>query len=119
MITETQFKEIYSRYQSSGLPIRSFCMNEGINESKFYYWKKRLRLSPSGGFSFIPVRLESGKPDLVSTGNPPANPVFSFPSTCNSNCDCSFEITYPNGTRLKFSGSFDYDSVKSLVLLNR
>jgi len=119
MITESQFKEIYSRYQSSGLTIRSFCMNEGINESKFYYWKKRLQRNFPGGFSFIPIRVESGKQGLASTENPPANPVFSFPSTCNSNCDCSFEIIYPNGTRLKFSGSFDYDSVKSLVLLNR
>jgi len=118
MLTEPQFKEIYARYQSSGLPIRSFCQNEGINESKFYYWRKRLQRFLPGGFGFIPVKMEERKEDISQSVLPSLNPVFSVRSG-TSDDSCSFEITYPNGTRLKIAGKADYDMVKSLVLLNR
>ena len=118
MLTETQFKEIYTRYQSSGLTIRSFCINEGINEAKFYYWKKRMQRLLPGGFGFIPVKVERDNQGLSASGHSPVNPVFSSVSG-ESACNCSFEITYPNGTRLQFSGGCDYELVKSLVLLNR
>jgi hypothetical protein len=118
MITETQFKEIYSRYQSSGLSIRSFCKNEGICEAKFYYWKKRLQRFLPGGFGFIPVKIEERKEGLTQPGDSSLNPVFSVRSGTSADT-FSFEITYPNGTRLKIAGSADYDLVKSLVLLNR
>ena len=120
MITETQFKEIYVRYQSSGLTIRSFCTNEGINESKFYYWKKRLQplLPANSHLGFIPVKVDANRPGLLPAGYSSANPVFTS-VTGNAESNSSFEITYPNGTRLKFSGSADYESVKSLLLLNR
>ena len=117
MITETQFKEIYSRYQSTGLTIRAFCNNEGINEAKFYYWKKRIQRLLPNSFSFIPVKMENSKQGL-STSCPATNPVFSSVSK-TEDCNCSFEITYPNGTRLQFSGTSDYELVKSLLLLNR
>lgn len=122
MLTETQFKEIYSSYESSGLSIRSFCRNEGINEAKFYYWKRRLKhfLSPSSGF--IPIQIESGRTGLsaMSQGKFPTgfNSVFnSLPeSPISSSC---FEIVYPNGTRLKLQGIADYELIKSLILLTR
>jgi len=118
MITETQFKEIYARYQSTGLTIRAFCDNEGINEAKFYYWKKRIQRLPPSTFSFIPVKMESSNQGLSTLGHSPSNPVFSS-AFSNEDGNRSFEITYPNGTRLQFSGSADYELVKSLLLLNR
>ena len=117
MMTETQFKAIYSRYQSTGLPIRSFCMNEGINEAKFYYWKKRIQGLLPGSFGFIPVKIEN-KYELTTEGHPPLKPVSSSESN-TADSQCRFEITYPNGTRLKLLGAVDYALVKSLVLLNR
>jgi hypothetical protein len=120
MITETQFKEIYSRYQSSGLTIRLFCHNEGMYEARFYYWRKRLQrfLPGAGGFGFIPVKMEERKEELPQAALPSLNPVFNIRSE-PSEGNCSFEITYPNGTRLKFSGTADYALIKSFVLLNR
>ena len=118
MITETQFKEIYARYQSSGLSVRSFCFNEGLSETKFYYWKRHLRHLLPGGFGFIPVKVSSGSQEFSTARGSSLNPVFSSLAD-NPNSNFSLEITYPNGTRLKFSGGFDYDLVKSLVLLNR
>jgi len=118
MLTETKFKEIYARYESSGLPIRSFCQNEGINEAKFYYWKKRLQRFMSDRLGFIPVKMEERKVALPPTASPSYNPVFNLHSGVPDS-QCSFEITYPNGTRLKLTGTADCDLIKSLVLLNR
>jgi hypothetical protein len=120
MLTETQFKEIYARYQASGLSIRSFCMNEGINEAKFYYWKKRVQhiLNGNSHFGFIPVKVDDVKQGLSPAGYLPANDIFSSVSG-HTNVQCGFEITYPNGTRLKISGTTDYELIKSLLLLNR
>lgn len=42
MLTLLKFQEIYSRFQSSGLRVHDFCQNEGLYESKFYYWQKKL-----------------------------------------------------------------------------
>jgi hypothetical protein len=71
-----------------------------------------------GSFGFIPVKLEERQESIVQPGQPSDNPVFSVRSG-SSEGNCSFEITYPNGTRLKIAGSTDYDLVKSLLLLNR
>jgi len=93
-------------------------MNEGINEAKFYYWKKRLQRILPGSIGFIPVKVERDNPGLSASGHSPVNPVFSSVSG-NAEKNCSFEIVYPNGTRLQFSGGYDYELVKSLLLLNR
>jgi len=93
-------------------------MNEGINEAKFYYWKKRVQRLLPGSLGFIPVKVESDNQGLAASGPSPVNSVFSSVSG-DAGCNCSFEITYPNGTRLQFWGTTDYELVKSLVLLNR
>jgi transposase-like protein len=32
---------VQARYASSGLPLRTFCLREGINLSSFYRWRER------------------------------------------------------------------------------
>ena len=93
-------------------------MNEGINEAKFYYWKKRLQHILPGNYGFIPIKVEAEKHELAPAGELPFNSVFGSVSGKAAG-NCSFEITYPNGTRLKISGTVDYERVKSFVLLNR
>ena len=58
--TKDDFEKVYSRYLESGLSVRDFCFNEGINESRFFYWKKRTITSPGQGLqtpegAFLPV----------------------------------------------------------------
>lgn len=115
MLTVPQFKEIYSRYQSSGLTIRSFCQNEGMYEARFYYWRKRLQRFLPGDIGFIPVRIEESNTGLSHAGLTSHNlSVFSSSDTA-----CSFEITYSDGTRLKITGGINHETVKSFVLLKR
>jgi hypothetical protein len=107
MLTKEHFREIYTRYEQSGLCIRDFCSKEGMGEAKFYYWQKKMgKAQPAG---FVPVVIEKEK-ELP----PPAVSLLNnvLPS------GCSFEITYPCGTYVKLTGKVDYELIRSLILIN-
>jgi hypothetical protein len=46
------------RQKESGLSIRSFCSNEGIAPSTFYFWQKKIRKEASGE-RFIPLLVRA------------------------------------------------------------
>ena len=114
--TKDEFDKIYSRYLESGLSVRSFCFNEGINESRFFYWKRRTITGPELGLqtadgTFLPVNVaqRDGKITMRSkagTGNVKAAP------------DCVCEIRYPNGVVVHMSGVLPLEVYRALVLLN-
>ncbi len=109
MLTDQQFAEIYTRYQSSGLSIRSFCQNERICEAKFYYWKKKMQSFLPGniGSDFVPLVLREPGKSGIQINRPTIPDSFS-----------GFEISYPNGTRLKFSPeNIDLGLLRSLLSL--
>lgn len=65
---ENEFKEIYSRYLSSGLSVKDFCYNEDLLESRFYYWQKKLK-------SFLPPRQSGFIPIVITdTTSSDSNP---------------------------------------------
>ncbi|GHT14299.1 hypothetical protein FACS189426_20430 [Bacteroidia bacterium] len=116
MITSEQFKEIYARYKSSGLTVRGFCANEGLQEARFYYWQKRMRNFLSGKEGFVPLVIHAGTTDLSANGE--SGLIFpGHPPVTVQAIQC--EITYSNGTRLKLKGSVDYKLLRSLLFLNR
>ena len=41
-LTLEEFKRIHEEWKSTGLSIRDYCHNTGFEESKFYYWRKKL-----------------------------------------------------------------------------
>lgn len=90
------FESIYSRYESSGLKVRDFCTNEVIiNEAKFYYWQKKLRVSklPSASFVFIVPVSNSTDSDLPYTVNTDSTAPVMLPP--------EYEILYPSGITLR------------------
>jgi hypothetical protein len=106
MLTKEQFREIYTRYESSGLSVRDFCRNEGLAEAKFYYWQKKLSgLCQCPGF--VPLVIES--PRAIVSSSQGGSKVGS---------GCFYEISYPGGTLLKLSGPVDYELLRSLILIN-
>lgn len=38
-----EFAKVYQRWEISGLSMKYFCSNEVINETRFYYWQKKLK----------------------------------------------------------------------------
>jgi hypothetical protein len=118
MLTLSRFQEIYSRFQSSGLRVRDFCANEGLHESKFYYWQKKLHsTSSSNGRNFIPIVFDpSGNtpfPRTDSRATALSSALGTSPSACYP---C--EIVYPGGTILRLSSPTDVELLRQLLLLN-
>jgi len=132
MWTITDYKEIYSRYEASGLTVSQFCSNEQITHSRFYYWLRKYNRLPKPdisilnnpsdeisrkcGAGFIPVLLASG-----DTGK-------SYPLKADREKErvsapvepCSFmEINYQNGTTVRLRGEKDMELIKTLILLSR
>ena len=131
MWTITDYKAVYSRYESSGLSVEQFCWNEHISRSRFYYWLRKYRKLPQKTVSilnsvddefskkhapgFIPVLLSSGKESispLQSSRSKDQKPVPVEP--------CLFmEISYQNGTLVRLHGEKDMELIKTLILLSR
>ncbi len=97
---------LLERQKESGLSVKSFCSNEGIAPSTFFYWRKKLRKEgPDGRFIPLLVRAPGS-----------ACPVSA--EKHNSGIDHTpLEITYPNGTTLRVRQTLDMAGLRSLVSL--
>lgn len=117
MLNEKAFREIYSDYQSSGLTIRDYCSNQGIIESKFYYWQNKLKgiLPPKRGF--VPVIFDSNYKEL-SANLPVSVKEQQVPQTKRRSSAVSLtcEISYPNGISVKVNGLADLAMLRSLLV---
>jgi len=69
-MTIEQFRQIHEDWKQSGLSVQQYCENTGLTESRFYYWKSKLKAEslPSACGSFIPVKM-SGKSTVYSARN--------------------------------------------------
>ncbi len=105
-----KFARLIARQKESGLTVRSFCSNEGIAPSTFYYWQKRIR-KESGEKQFIPLIIKSSPPVL--------NPITQAgpAQKQKGNGDNQFEITYPNGITLRVKADLDLSGLRALISL--
>ena len=110
MLNEKKFLTIYEDYQRSRLTVREYCSNMGMNEAKFYYWKKKLTEHQCQAKGFVPVVFEQEKmkhQQLPAKSLPGSEGEIPF-----------YEISYPNGTSLKLSGHTNLETLQSLLQLN-
>ena len=84
MFDPRQFTALYHEYLESGLTVRNFCTNRHLRESKFYYWKNRLKsqLPPKKGFVPVVFENEQKSPDLPfsNSDSEPAQELIKFAS---------------------------------------
>lgn len=118
MLNEKKFREIYTGFLESGLTIRDYCVNQQMNEAKFYYWQNKLKgqLPPKRGF--VPVIFENGR-QISQVPSPVQNLSESCSQSAVSNKTISCEINYPNGVSVKLNGLPDTQLLKSLLVLMR
>jgi hypothetical protein len=107
MLNSSKMAVLLERHRESGLSVKSFCSNEGLAPSTFFYWQKKLRKEDTGE-RFIPLFVRTpGSVACPASGQRPA------PSTDNT----PLEITYPNGTTLRIRQTLDLAGLRSLVSL--
>lgn len=110
MINESKVLELIKRQKETGLTITAFCANEGIPQSSFYYWRKKLSNKP--GKHFIPLLVNTTPSTMTAKNHPGFRNEHHIP-----NDDFLLELSYPNGTRLRVNNVFDLDNLRLLVCL--
>lgn len=118
MLNDQLFRAIYDEYLLSGLTIRDFCSNQQINETKFFYWKNKLKdqLPPKRGF--VPLVFGPGQTGSQMPASLPER-MDRFPYPGNDTKQIFCEVTFPNGATLKVNGSLDAEMLGSLLVLTR
>jgi hypothetical protein len=107
MLSSSKMTVLLERHKESGLSVKSFCSNEGIAPSTFFYWQKKLRKKDTGGH-FIPLLVRApGSAVYPASGQSHASGMDNTP----------LEITYPNGTTLRIRQTLDLAGLRSLVSL--
>lgn len=109
-LTLDEFKRIHEDWKSTGLSIRDYCNNTGFEESKFYYWRKRLTesmLPHKNGFVPIQMNPQNGK---ITMG-------LSIAPEANVEKEVACEIVYQNGVTLKVKSDMTLEMLRSLILL--
>ena len=98
-MTIEQFRQIHEDWKQSGLSVQQYCENTGLTESRFYYWRSKLKAEslPSAYGSFIPMKM-SGKASVYSARN------TSGKALC--------EIEYPNGVVVRVTSDMTLDQLR-------
>jgi len=113
MLNESKFLELYNRQQESGLNVKDFCSNESINESTFYYWRKKLQKA-KGTKDFIPLVVKSFQPASTQNHSRDHQPGQDHGQ---ANDDILLELVYPNGTKLRIKNDLDLSHLRALIHL--
>ena len=119
MLNEKKFRAIYDDYLVSGLTVRDYCLNQRMNEAKFFYWQNKLKglLPPKRGF--VPVIFDSNQKELsahlpVSFKDQPEPLINRTSPAITLTC----EISYPDGISVKVNGLPDLEMLRSLLVLS-
>jgi len=111
MLSEFKFLELYRRQQESGLTVKDFCTNEGIAQSTYYYWHKKVRNNRSKQ-DFISLVVRSA-PSHLSANHSKGHPLVAD----SERDDVLLELVYPNGTKLRIKKDLDLTQLRALVCL--
>jgi hypothetical protein len=112
MLNYHTFESLYRRYQSSGLNVRDFCSNEGIHETTFYYWVRKMKNRQLPPTDFIPLVVE--KKSEFST---PSSNFGSFSESSVIPKELYLEISLPGGVLVKLKGGLSPDHLQTIIKL--
>jgi transposase-like protein len=125
---------VVRRYREGGQSVRAFCLAEGLRESAFYFWRRKLarRSPPSGAVgqprpeasplapagpsakrrspprhrpaSFLPVRVVAPASACLASGRPAATETA-----------CGVEIVLAHGRSVRVSAGFDRQTLVDVL----
>ena len=113
-MNDTSFLELLNRRKESGLTIRDFCSNEGIAESKYYYWMNKHNRKAAQPREFIPLVVGNHLPVQRRNQLSLSSPVTQ---EMHQQDDIPLEFVFPNGTRLVIRNQVDPAILQTIVHL--
>lgn len=108
---QAQWQQVINVWRASGLGVRDFCKQQGMEEKRLYYWRRRLATRPDGA----EVKLKSSQPALKFL---PVQ-IKDVPSThCNNTqAPPKIEVFFGNGALVRVSGQLSDDKVAGILRL--
>ena len=91
MTKPEQMQEQLTNWELSGLSVKEYCLQVGLNVQKFHYWRKKLKHAKAPSPAFIKL-----------------HPRQEFQA---------MKIVYPNGVQLEFSPQSDLHTIGRLIQL--
>ena len=116
MLSESKFSELWNRQQECGLDVKAFCSNEGIAESTFYYWRKKLQRKESAK-GFIPLVVKPARTSLRVQQYKTLRDTNQDYTLHSGTDDYFLEVVYLNGTKLRIKSDLDLTRLRALVYL--
>jgi hypothetical protein len=92
---EPYWRQVLARWRRSGLSVRAFCRAEGVNEPRFYWWRRKLG------------QAEPKEPVFV--------PVHVVPEPAAESATRGIEVVLANGRCLRVGPGFDPHTLVTLV----
>lgn len=92
MTKSEQMQDFLTNWELSGLSVKEYCLQAGLNVQKFHYWRKKLEASNTPTPGFIELA-----PKQTSLG---------------------MKIIYPNGVQLELPPMSDLNTISRLIQLH-
>jgi hypothetical protein len=94
---QSYWRRVLARWRRSGLSVRAFCRAEGVNEPRFYWWRRKLgQVEPKQPEpAFVPVHVVTEPADDLGTRG--------------------IEVVLANGRCLRVGPGFDPHTLVTLV----
>lgn len=108
---ERQWRERVAGWEASGLSVREFCLQHGLVETSFYYWKRELRARDAAAVSS--TTIASAKSPARKRPLAKKSPPMFVPVTVMAAATVSVEVRCPSGHVVLLSGC-DVASLTSL-----
>ncbi len=109
----SRFSELIRQQQESGLTIKDFCFNQGIAQSTFHYWHKKLRRQNSEK-GFIPLIVKSADANLPSKYRKGSRQAIT---SQGAEQETLLELIFPNGISLRVKKDLDLEQLRALIHL--
>ena len=124
------WQSVFQKYADSSLSIRQFCQENGISQSTFFAWRKKLNKEPSlankgrvrtsqgrhGGKSRVkqPAGVNNMSPAARQADQPTANPGMSFVAVKLPAESEPVEVVHPLGYVLRIPSRANLDCLAQI-----
>ena len=113
------WEEVVQRWRQSGRRVRDYCRAEGLGESTFHYWRKRLELhhQSSETVGRRPLRQRSladhDQPTFLPVRVTEPTSVSSAPAEASG----TVEIVLERGCKVRVSAGFDRQALADVLAM--
>jgi hypothetical protein len=122
---ERHWRGLIEKQRRSGLTARQFCLNEGLDESSFYHWRRELRMRDLERSLAAEQATTSNEKSLArhhdksqaierNSVHPSESPVF-MPIRVTEDRRAYLEVVLECGTTLRVPAGFDRDTLANVL----